>query len=163
SVLLYGAFATHYSLALWALWLRRSLKIPGADGTQLAVGFSVSFFPAHHVHHTGLAATDAGAGDRLLSTGHHRSFLSPPLPVDQAHPRAAPADAARMDEMVVWVRYAFVAALVAVLAARLARSRWQRRRGIVRLTYPSGRVVQIVRGVSVLEASRMAGIPHASV
>jgi len=33
---------------------------------------------------------------------------------------------------VVWVRYAFVAALVAVLAARLARSRWQRRRGIVR-------------------------------
>jgi len=81
----------------------------------------------------------------------------------QEHPRATPADAARIDEMVVWVRYAFVAALVAVLAARLARSRWQRRRGIVRLTYPSGRVVQIVRGVSVLEASRMAGIPHASV
>jgi adenylate cyclase len=45
----------------------------------------------------------------------------------------------------------------------MARWYWQRRRGIVRLTYPNGRVVQIVRGVSVLEASRMAGIPHASV
>jgi adenylate cyclase len=56
-----------------------------------------------------------------------------------------------------------VAALLAVLAARLARWHWERRRGVVRLTYPNGRVVEIVRGVSVLEASRMAGIPHASV
>ena len=45
----------------------------------------------------------------------------------------------------------------------MARWHWERRRGVVRLTYPNGRVVQIVRGVSVLEASRMAGIPHASV
>jgi adenylate cyclase len=76
---------------------------------------------------------------------------------------AAPADAAVIDQMVVWVRYAFVAALLAVLAARLLRWHWERRRGVVRLTYPNGRVVEIVRGVSVLEASRMAGIPHASV
>ena len=65
--------------------------------------------------------------------------------------------------MVVWVRYGFLAALLAVLAARVARSRWERRRGVIRMTYPSGRVVQIVRGVSVLEASRIGGIPHASV
>src|SRR5262249_28247564 len=81
----------------------------------------------------------------------------------QEHPRPAPADAAVLDQMVVWVRYAFVAALLAVLAARMGRWYWQRRRGVVRLTYPNGRVVQIVRGVSVLEASRMAGITHASV
>ena len=68
-----------------------------------------------------------------------------------------------LDQMVVWVRYGFLAALLAVLGARLARWRWERRRGVLRMTYPSGRVVQIVRGVSVLEASRMAGIPHASV
>src|SRR5262249_45111994 len=81
----------------------------------------------------------------------------------QDHPRPAPADAAFLDELVVWVRYAFVAALLAVRAAR--RHGWygQRRAGIVRVTYPRGRVVQIVRGVSVWEASRMAGIPHASV
>jgi len=81
----------------------------------------------------------------------------------QDHAPAAPADAAFIDQLVVWVRYAFVAALCAVLAARMVRWYWQRRRGIVRLTYPNGRVVQIVHGVSVLEASRMAGIPHASV
>jgi len=81
----------------------------------------------------------------------------------QDHPRPAPADAAFLDQLVVWVRYAFVAALLAVLAARLARWHWERRRGVVRLTYPNGRVVEIVRGVSVLEASRMAGIPHAAV
>jgi adenylate cyclase len=65
--------------------------------------------------------------------------------------------------MVVWMRYAFLAALLAVLAARVARWHWERRRGVIRLIYPSGRVVAIVHGVSVLEASRMAGIPHASV
>src|SRR5258705_10831146 len=81
----------------------------------------------------------------------------------QDHPRAAPADAAVIDQMVVWVRYAFVGALLAVLTARLVRWHWERRRGVIRLTYPNGRVVEIVRGVSVLEASRMAGIPHASV
>src|SRR4029450_13696507 len=37
------------------------------------------------------------------------------------------------------------------------------RPGVTRLPFPRGRVVPIVRGVSVLEASRMAGIPHASV
>ena len=44
-VLLYGAFATHYSLALWALWLRRSLKMPFAEATQLVLGILDSVFP----------------------------------------------------------------------------------------------------------------------
>jgi adenylate cyclase len=80
------------------------------------------------------------------------------------HPKPAPEDVAVIDQMVVWLRSAFLAALLAVLAARVARWYWERRRrGVVRLTYPSGRVVRIVRGVSVLEASRMGGIPHASV
>jgi len=232
-VLLYGAFATHYCLALWALWLRRSLKMPVAVATQLVRGFSIPFFLTDHVLHTRVADTFYGADVGYYATVLHSYFVTNPLrgvmqlvvlviawvhamiglwfwlrlkpwyprwqpilyalalllptlailgffeggrqiaalaedpawvaQLAQEHPRATPADAARIDEMVVWVRYAFVAALVAVLAARLARSRWQRRRGIVRLTYPSGRVVQIVRGVSVLEASRMAGIPHASV
>src|SRR5207245_10108821 len=33
-VLLYGAVATHYCLALWPLWLRRSLKMLVAAATQ---------------------------------------------------------------------------------------------------------------------------------
>src|SRR6266540_3815959 len=42
-VVLYGAFAIHYGLALWALWLRRSLKMPFAEAAQLVLGFSIPF------------------------------------------------------------------------------------------------------------------------
>jgi adenylate cyclase len=57
----------------------------------------------------------------------------------------------------------FVGAVVAVLLARLVRRAWQRRRGLVRIGYPDGRCVDVTPGTSVLEASRLAGIPHASV
>ena len=53
-------------------------------------------------------------------------------------------------------------ALGAVLLARAARAFGARRRTI-RVTYPSGRVVQVSAGFTVLEASRNAGIPHTSV
>ena len=57
---------------------------------------------------------------------------------------------------------AYLVALGAVLAARGVRTLWQRRRS-VRILYPADRVVTVPVGVSVLEASRLAGIPHASV
>ncbi len=42
--------------------------------------------------------------------------------------------------------------------------RWREWRGAsVRMTYPGGRVVRVPRGLSVLEASVLAGIPHAHV
>ena len=52
--------------------------------------------------------------------------------------------------------------LLLVFAARLGRNLLERRRN-VRLTYPGGRVVSVPRGLSVLEASQVRGIPHASV
>ena len=80
------------------------------------------------------------------------------------HPAPAPADRAVIDQMVVWVRYGFLAALLAVLGrASCAVALGAQARRHFGMTYPSGRVVQIVRGVSVLEASRIGGIPHASV
>jgi adenylate cyclase len=57
----------------------------------------------------------------------------------------------------------FAGVVAAVLLARLARRAWRRRRGLVRIGYPDGRVVEVTPGTSVLEASRLAGIPHASV
>jgi adenylate cyclase len=232
--ILYGAFAIHYGLALWALWLRRSLRMPAAEATQLVLGFAIPFFLTGHVLHTRVADTFYGADYGYYSTLLYVFFVANPLsgglqltvlviawihaviglrfwlgvkpwyerwqPVLYAfallmptlailgvleggrevvamaedpawvaqlatgHPKPAPEDVAVIDQMVVWVRCAFLAALLAVLAARVARWHWeQRRHGVVRLTYPSGRVVRIVRGVSVLEASRMGGIPHASV
>ena len=232
-VLLYSAFAIHYCLALWALWLRRSLKMPFAEAAQLVLGFSIPFFLTAHVLDTRVADTFYEADYGYYSALLYSFFVTNPLhgamqlvvlviawvhaviglrfwlrlkpwyerwqpllfafalllptlailgffeagrqvmtlaedpawvaELAQVHPRPAPANAAFIDRMVVWVRYGFLAALLAVLAARIARWYWQRRRGVIRLSYPSGRVVQILRGVSVLEASRIAGIPHASV
>jgi adenylate cyclase len=232
-VILYGAFTTHYCLALWALWLRRSLRMPVAEATQLVLGFSIPFFLIDHVLGTRVSDTFYGSDYGYYSTQLYKYFvtdrlrgglqltvlviawihamiglwfwlhLKPWYPrwqpilyafallmptfailgffeggrsvmamaadpawvarMIQEHPKPAPVDAAFIERMAEWLRYGFVAALLAVLAARVVRRYWERRHGVVRLTYPSGRVVAIVRGVSVLEASRMAGIPHASV
>jgi adenylate cyclase len=73
-------------------------------------------------------------------------------------------------ELIAWiyatesrVRYVVIALILLVLAARLARDLLERRGGRVRITYPDGRVVAVASGTTVLEASRSAGVPHASV
>lgn len=53
-------------------------------------------------------------------------------------------------------------ALLLVLAARLVRTVRERRAGRLCVLYPDGRKVFAPLGFSVLEASRMAGVPHAS-
>lgn len=75
-----------------------------------------------------------------------------------------------MEDAVVWVGrwkvliWAIVGGLIGfVLLARGARWLIERHRGVVRLTYPGGRVVDMRPGMTVLEASRSAGVPHASV
>jgi adenylate cyclase len=55
------------------------------------------------------------------------------------------------------------ALLALVVGLRAARSAWVRRWRSVGLRYPGGRVVAVPIGFTVLEASRGAGIPHASV
>lgn len=55
------------------------------------------------------------------------------------------------------------ALLAATLAARAVRLWMERRRGLVKLRYPNDRTITVSRGTSILEASREAGIPHASV
>ena len=231
--LLYSSFTVHYCLALWALWQRRSLKMPPAEAVQLVLGFSIPFFLTSHVLQTRVADTYFGADYGYYTSLVYTYFLVDPwvgvlqytvlvvawvhamigfrfwlrlrpwyprwqpllfafallmptlalLGVTEAglhvmdlaadpnwvkwvletHHRANPPDAAFIDDAVIWLRWGFLATLIAVLAARIVRWRWQRRRGIVRLTYPNGRLVEILPGLSVLEASRMAGIPHASV
>jgi adenylate cyclase len=56
----------------------------------------------------------------------------------------------------------FVATLALVLLARVGRDAYQRRNRI-RISYPGGIEIAVTRGLSVLEASRLARIPHASV
>jgi len=50
-----------------------------------------------------------------------------------------------------------------VLVGRVGRYVYRRRGGIIRITYPSGQQISVPVGFSVLEASRSAGIAHASV
>jgi adenylate cyclase len=56
----------------------------------------------------------------------------------------------------------YALALIATLAARNLRS-YLRRRNAVLVGYPDGRQIELQRGASILEASRQAGIPHASI
>jgi adenylate cyclase len=60
-------------------------------------------------------------------------------------------------------RYIMGGLIAFVLIARIVRMLIARRRRRVVLSYAGGRKVEIVPGMSVLEASRDAGIPHASV
>ena len=53
--------------------------------------------------------------------------------------------------------------LVGALSARLLRDLWERRAGVVRLDYGERRSVAQPTGLTILEMSRIAGIPHASV
>lgn len=74
----------------------------------------------------------------------------------------APADAAWHNfwrERTLWLYGLLVGG---VFLAREVRRLWLRRRGGPRLTYPGGRQVPVPPGATVLEASRWAGIPHAS-
>jgi adenylate cyclase len=56
-----------------------------------------------------------------------------------------------------------LALLLACFGARPLRDLWERRAGVVRLAYADRRTISLPTGFTVLEMSRIAGIPHASV
>ena len=64
-------------------------------------------------------------------------------------------------ELTIYCFYA--AAIGLVFFARDVRQTLGRRRGGVSITYPNGAVVRIQKGLSVLDASRSARIPHTSI
>ncbi|MDB5409240.1 MAG: adenylate/guanylate cyclase [Rhodospirillales bacterium] len=233
SIALYGAFLTHFLLALYALWARRSLRLSRTEIVQYALGFLVPLMLADHV--VGTRVSDAFYKSNF---GYYRSLLTvyfhedTPRGVVQAvvlvvawvhgciglrfwlrlkpwYERAQPflyafalllpvcallgyyvagrhvavlaqdpawvaqtfqedyrpplADQQQLEKIAVLLRLFFIASIGGVLLARLARRRWQRRHGVSRVTYPDGRFVDIARGFSVLEASRLLGVPHAAV
>jgi adenylate cyclase len=73
------------------------------------------------------------------------------------------ADEATVESWGSYAVAAFVTCVALVFVGRWIRGIWDRRKGVVRLTYPTGRRVAITPGTTILEASRAAGIPHASV
>ena len=115
---------------------------------------SALFAPALHRR-----ASCAGSGPAWVRRGGQEIAAEP----ERFPPGLAPASGQDLlTEIRMGLYLAFAAVIGATLAARAVRPyrSWSTR---VRITYPEGRIVTIPRGFSVLEASRMAGIPHISV
>lgn len=57
----------------------------------------------------------------------------------------------------------FLGLVLAILGARAVRFLWLERQSRFAVTYPDGRRIRAPKGASLLEASRIGGVPHASV
>ncbi len=57
----------------------------------------------------------------------------------------------------------YLCLFVVTLGARQLRNAWDRRKGAIHVTYPSGRRIPAIAGATILDVSRTAGVPHASV
>ena len=77
--------------------------------------------------------------------------------------QAATADANTLNRVVDWLLAAYAALIAAVFALRGLRDWYAKRFGGDRILYPGGNAVSVPVGLSVLEASRWAGIAHESV
>jgi adenylate cyclase len=55
TVLLYGAAATHFLLALWAVYDRRTFRLPPAELVRIALGFTLPMILIGHAANTRLA------------------------------------------------------------------------------------------------------------
>jgi adenylate cyclase len=62
-----------------------------------------------------------------------------------------------------YIRYGFLGLLGLVVAARGVRAALERRAGLVRISYPGNRRVEVGPGPTLLEISRRFSVPHASV
>ena len=138
SVLLVVAWL-HACLGLW-FWLRTRRWFPRASVYLLTAAVLVPVLAL-----LGFAE----AGKQLAGL--------PVPPVPEAKPEIWP-DAATLTQGIYLL---FGGALAAVLLGRLLR-RWRGRHTMIRIAYPSGQVVAVLKGSSVLEASRMANVAHAS-
>lgn len=107
-----------------------------------------------------LGFTNAGLDMRALAETDPSAV--PPYTVEgtELTPAQAVAQVSRVTDALT---LGYLLLLGGVAAARAARDWHAARFRSIRITYPGGRVVTVPNGFSVLEASRWAGIPHASV
>ena len=100
------------------------------------------------------------AGKEVMALAHDPAWLAETYRI---HPRPPQPGLGEIEDLVFALRLFFVGSVGGVLLARIGRRHWQKRHGVSRITYPDGRFIDVARGVTVLEASRLLGIPHASV
>lgn len=232
TTLLYGSLLTHIGLALWAIYRRRSLRMPPWEAAQLLLGLSIPPLLIDHIIGTRGLHQEGGIDDGYTYVTYVLWTLAPWKGVEQMavitvawlhgciglhfwlrlkpwYRRAVPfayatalllptlgvagfvamgREVADLAQSSSWRKQAvadyrlgdqellqqagsasnialgiFVGLLLFTLLARWLRAWWMRRHGLVRITYPANQIVTIHPGTSVLEASRGARIPHASV
>ncbi|MGE0096026.1 MAG: adenylate/guanylate cyclase domain-containing protein, partial [Alphaproteobacteria bacterium] len=232
TTLLYGSLLTHLCLAFWAIYRRRSLRMPPWEAAQLLLGLSIPPLLIDHIIGTRGLHQEGGIDDsytyvtyvlwtlapwkgieqmavitvawlhgciglhfwlrlkpwyrRVVPLAYATALLIPTLGVagfvamgrevaDLAQSSSWRKQAVaeyRLDDQALLEQAGdasnialgiFVGLLVLTLLARWLRAWWMRRHGLVRITYPANQVVTIHPGTSILEASRGARIPHASV
>jgi adenylate cyclase len=231
-VVLYGALLVHFSLALWSLFRRRTLRLSPWEWTQAILGGSIIPLASLHVVATrvgqdyfgvlsgypwvlgslvaggwwgiarqfalplvvwmhacigihfawrlrswyrdwlpalygiALLVPAAGVAGAAIALRDFAEIAGRPGVLDDLFARVHAPDlptAATLYMISDSLITGAAVLLLACLGARPLRDLWERRAGVVRLVYANGRNVSQPAGFSILEMSRIAGIPHASV
>jgi len=229
SLVLYTALVTHIFLGLWALYRRRTLRMPAWEATQLVLGLTIPPILAAHIVGNRLAHELYGINDsyaRVLLVywvnnpwrgqlqtallliawihgcmGVHfwlrfrpaytqaavwlvgvavaipvvalAGFVQGGLEVIELSrtpgwvaavtARSTAATRSHLAAVADGLTATYGALLALTLAMRGGRILYLRHWNSVSITYPGNRVVTVPIGFSVLEASRYADVPHASV
>ena len=103
------------------------------------------------------------AGRTVVALAADPAWVIENAPVSVAESPQAAAQAATIAWWKAVILSAYGLGLLAAIGGRVARRALEHARGLVRVEYPDGRVSRVPRGTNVLEASRIAGVPHASV
>ena len=144
-VWIHGCIGMHTWLRLRS-WYARVAPLFLVVSVLLPVVAALGFVNAGRT--AAVRARDPGELQRVLWSGR------PPL---------TPAERAVLESIPRAAIATYATALLLVVATRGVRNLRARRGGVIRVGYPNGRSVEIAPGLTVLEASRIAGIPHASV
>src|SRR6516225_2196690 len=233
TIVLYGAFAIHFSLALYALYARRSFHMGAGELVRLVLGFSILPLLLHHfaagryvysafdvtrrydvvltvyfsfvpfwgwrqvtvlviawthgclgVHYwlrarssyykfapvlltfavllpvLALLGIWRGTRQILAQWQLHPEWLQ--MAVRDGHVRDPSVNGSswNLEVQLYWI---YVVLLALVFIAWTARWLVERRRGLINIAYPGGRIVRVPVGYAVLDASRRASIPHAAI
>ena len=233
TIVLYGAFAIHFTLAFYALYARRSFRMGAGELVRLVLGFSILPLLLHHfaagryvysafdvtrrydvvltvyfsfvpfwgwrqvtvllvawthgclgVHYwlrarskyhkfapvlltsatllpvLALLGIWQGTRQVLAQWQLHPEWLQ--MTVRDGHVRDPSVNGPswNLEVQLYWI---YVVLLALVFVAWAARWLVERRRGLINIAYPGGRVVRVPVGYAVLDASRHAGIPHAAI
>ena len=108
----------------------------------------------------------AGLGGAAIALRDFAELAQQPGFLNQVFERAGATSAELAASLYMIADSLAVAALLllaACFAARPVRDLWERRAGVVRLTYGDLKTVSLPTGLTVLEMSRLGGVPHASV